>query len=179
MSASATPRPFTAAMMAPILLAAASRAALTLGFVTVTPRLMRATSGMTVILLLDVTVIVWLAGSAAAGVAAAEVGPAWADSAATATMRAPRTPALAVRIDWDIAMLLRDRRENGGVAAETTPGDVWFPPGGDVEQRRRPSPGTAGLQRACVEPGPNRRVRGVSRRSPAADDRHTWPNRGG
>src|SRR5256885_12114619 len=103
MSASAMPSRFIAAMMAPMLLAAASRAALTVGFVIDTPTVMRATSGMIVTLPLDVTVIVWLAGSAN-GVGAAEMGPACADSAARATTRAPSMPAPRVRIDWDIGM---------------------------------------------------------------------------
>src|SRR4026209_2196021 len=102
MSASATPSPLTAAMIRVIETAAFSRAAFTVGFVIVTPRVTRATSGTIVTLPLDDTVIVCVAGSAAVTGAAAVVGPTWTDRAATATMRAPSANAPIVRMDCDM-----------------------------------------------------------------------------
>src|SRR6266404_1450634 len=98
MSASATPRALIAAMMLFIRVAAASRAALTVGLVWLTPRLTRATSGTWLILPLADTVIVFEAGVSAPGLGAPAAGPAWELSAATATMSAPRTPAPIVRM---------------------------------------------------------------------------------
>src|SRR5258706_99769 len=98
MSASATPRAFIAAMMFVIRVAAATRAALTVGLVWLTPRLTRATSGTWLILPLADTVIVFATGVSALGLGAPAAGPAWELSAATATMSAPRTPAPIVRM---------------------------------------------------------------------------------
>ena len=58
MSASAIPSAFSAAMIAVIDVAAPSRAALTVGLLSVTPRLTLATSGTTVTLPVPDTVIV-------------------------------------------------------------------------------------------------------------------------
>ncbi len=67
MSASATPSALMAAMMSVIAFAPASRTALTVGLLIVTPRLIRATSGTIVTLPLPDTVMVCWAGSFGGG----------------------------------------------------------------------------------------------------------------
>ena len=77
--------------------AAAARAALTEGFVRVTPTFTRATSGTTVILPVAETVIVWrFVVSVVVG--APETGPVRTERAAMATMAAPSASAPRVRI---------------------------------------------------------------------------------
>src|SRR5437867_596969 len=101
MSASATPRALMALRVPVIAAAAASRAALTVGLLRLTPRYTRATSGTTVTLPLPDTVRVWMAKSLPVTGAPA-TGPVRTDRAATATIAAPSRAAPTVRTDWDM-----------------------------------------------------------------------------
>src|SRR5436853_7138136 len=86
MSRSAIPRPLIPSMMLVMAVAAANRAAFTVGWVDVKPSVTRATSGTMVTLPVPVTVMLCGAGSDAVG--AALTGPLWTESAATATTSA-------------------------------------------------------------------------------------------
>src|SRR6478735_2876858 len=100
MSASAMPSVLSPAMIDVIVVAAPSRAALTVGLVSVTPRFRRATSGTTVILPVADTVMVRAGADGSVGAPA--TGPGRTDSAATATTSAPSAAAPRVRRVWDI-----------------------------------------------------------------------------
>jgi hypothetical protein len=106
---------------------------LTVGFVWLTPRLTRATSGTWLILPLADTVIVFAAGVSALGLGAPAAGPAWALSAATATMSAPRTPAPIVRMGCDIGstFVWEPRGVVRGGGSETIEGRFVFPAADD------------------------------------------------
>src|SRR3954468_3888792 len=142
MSASAMPRLLRPAMIDVIDCAAASRAALTVGFVRVTPRLTRATSGTTVTLPVPETVMV-RAGSVPGSLGAPATAAGLTESAATATTRAPSATAPRVRRVCDIGppAVMLSARSRSGSSRQTTARVQRFrasglPDGRDAERQR-------------------------------------------
>src|SRR5258705_11744383 len=106
-------------MMSFIACAPASRTALTDGLVTVTPRLMRATSGTIVTLPLPDTVMVCCAGVASAAGAPAS-RPGRRPGAAAGALGAPTAPAPGARARLDTRTPIG--RPPPGTRARVTPG---------------------------------------------------------
>ena len=128
MSASATPSPLIAAMTSVIALAPASRTALTVGLLIVTPRVIRATSGTIVTLPLPDTVMVCWAGVVSVA-GAPTTGPGRRARTATATMRAPMAPAPSVLSVLDMWITFESLPPGGGGrCAEDDSDDRPVPP---------------------------------------------------